>query len=287
MTTNPPTPPVAPASFGRNFAVIASATTACFLLASCSVSGASNGPADQALVVGSDLTYPPYAYFDGSTPAGFDPDITKALADKLHMKVDYKDTRFEQLIPGLKSQNFDVIASALYITAERAKEVDYIPYFSTGSSILAKASGEKLADVGDLCGKKVAVIKGGVPSKNLEVESGKCVAAGHEAIDARAFTTDPEATQALVSGQVDAQISDAAVAARVSESTQGAVKITSTKLLYPIPVGLAVVKGNTALKGKLEQGLKDLKGDGTYEKLLSKYNLQAPDESQISEILGK
>ncbi|MBT2520167.1 transporter substrate-binding domain-containing protein [Arthrobacter sp. ISL-28] len=98
---------------------------------------------------------------------------------------------------------------------------------------------------------------------------------------------DPEATQALVSGQVDAQISDAAVAGRVSESTQGAVKVTSTKLLYPIPVGLAVTKGNTELKGKLEQGLKDLKEDGTYQKLLSTYNLEEPDESQVSEILGK
>ncbi|MBT2520166.1 ABC transporter substrate-binding protein [Arthrobacter sp. ISL-28] len=186
MTRTPLSSRTSAGSLGRNFAIAAGATAACLLLASCSSSDASSGSAGQSLVVGSDLTYPPYAYFEGSTPAGFDPDITKAIADKLHMKVDYKDTRFEQLIPGLKSRSFDVIASALYITAERAKEVDYIPYFSTGSSILTKASGEKLSDIGDLCGKKVAVIKGGVPSKNLEAEAGKCVESGRAAIDARA-----------------------------------------------------------------------------------------------------
>ena len=97
---------------------VVGAATAAMLLTGC---GSDAEASADALVVGTDLTYPPYAYFDGKTPAGFDPDITAALAAELGVEADYTDTRFEQLIPGLKAGQFDVIASALYITAERAR----------------------------------------------------------------------------------------------------------------------------------------------------------------------
>jgi polar amino acid transport system substrate-binding protein len=32
------------------------------------------------LMVGTDLTYPPYAFFDNKVPAGFDPDSSKLMA---------------------------------------------------------------------------------------------------------------------------------------------------------------------------------------------------------------
>src|SRR3546814_18325019 len=38
------------------------------------------------LTVGTDLTYPPYAYFDNQVPAGFDPDFSQLMAKKLGLK---------------------------------------------------------------------------------------------------------------------------------------------------------------------------------------------------------
>ena len=34
------------------------------------------------LSVGSDLTYPPYAYFDNKVPSGFDADFSRLMAEK-------------------------------------------------------------------------------------------------------------------------------------------------------------------------------------------------------------
>jgi polar amino acid transport system permease protein/polar amino acid transport system substrate-binding protein len=247
----------------------------------------SHGAASDTLLVGSDLTYPPYAYFQGKTPSGFDPEIMEKLGQQMGMKVRFVDTRFEQLIPSLNAGKFDVIASALYITAERAKKVDYVPYFSTGSSILVRKGTAAVKNVTDMCGLRVAVIQGGVPAGQLPEESKKCTANDKGAIDIRPFPTDPEGTQALMSGQVDAQVSDAAVAAKVSEKTNGAVQVSSTELLHPIPVGLGVKKGNNELKTKIEDGLAALKKSGAYQDLLSEYNLEPPDEAQVSKILGK
>jgi len=55
------------------------------------------------------------------------------LSHEIDMTRSFIDTRFEQLITSLRSGHFDVVASALYITPERAKLVDYIAYFTTGT----------------------------------------------------------------------------------------------------------------------------------------------------------
>jgi ABC-type amino acid transport substrate-binding protein len=233
------------------------------------------------LTVGSDLTYPPYAYLDGKTPAGFDPDVARALAKQAGLGATFVDTRFEQLIAGVGAGRFDVIASDLYVTDERAKQVDFIPYFTTGNSLLAAAGGTfDPKTTAELCGKAVGVIKGGQIVQKLRGEaSDACTAKGAKAVDVREFTTDPEATQALLSGQVDAQLTDAAVAKTIVAKTQGRLAITSSEIIYPVTAGLAVKKGNTKLKATLTDALAALKKSGAYGKLLSEYNLAEAVES--------
>lgn len=286
------TAPVSRAALVR-LGAAASVLLASVALTSCAssspVPGGSAGgttSASTVLTVGSDLTYAPYDYLDGDTPSGFDPEIMAALAKQTGDTLQWKDTRFEQLITGVNANQFDVIASALYITAERAKSVDYIPYFTTGSSIMTATGKKPAVTLEDLCGLRVAVIKGGVPSQDLVDVSKKCAASGKTAVDIRPFATDPEGTQALRAGQVDAQISDAAVAAEVVKKTGGDIVITSTDLLYPVPVGLAVKKGNTQLAKQLKDALVAITDDGTYDKLLKKYNLKAPNDADVTAILG-
>ncbi|KUN29855.1 ABC transporter substrate-binding protein [Streptomyces antibioticus] len=233
------------------------------------------------LTVGSDLTYPPYAYLAGKTPAGFDPDISRALAKASGLKATFVDTRFEQLIAGLGTGHFDVIASDLYITDERKKQVDFIPYFTTGNSIVVQASGSlRPTGVTGLCGKTVAVIKGGQIVGKLRDEASKeCEAKGGKAIDVREFGTDPEGTQALLSGQVDAQVTDGAVAKAAADKTGGKLTISSKELIYPVQSGLAVKRGDTALKKTLTDAFAELKKNGAYAKLLKKYNLGQAEAS--------
>lgn len=252
-------------------------------LSGCSSSTASAGSSSTGLAtagtlaVGSDLTYPPYAYLNGDTPAGFDPDISRALAQQAGLKATFVDTRFEELIAGLESGRFDVIASDLYITDARKQQVDFIPYITTGNSLLVQSSGTyRPRTPADLCGKVVAVITGGQIVNDLRGEASQsCTAAGRKPIDVREFASDPEGTQALLSGQVDAQLTDSAVAKAAVDKIGGTLVISSADLIYPIQAGLAVKKGNTALEKTLTSALHKLQQDGTYNKLLTQYNLRA------------
>jgi ABC-type amino acid transport substrate-binding protein len=268
-------------------AVAAVGTLAVLTACSGSAGTGATDPGSETILVGSDLTYPPYAALDGDTPVGFDPEIVTALMAELGAESEIIDTRFAQLIPALQADQIDLIASALYITAERATEVDYIPYFSTGNSIVVLADAAGYATADDLCGVSVGVITGAAVGESLRGEASEaCVAAGKAPIDVRDFATDPEATQAVLAGQVQAQVTDAAVAAGVVEQTEDRLKISSDSLLYPIPVGLAVKKGNDDLREKIESALEAITASGVYQDLLDKYNLEAPDEAQVDAVLN-
>ena len=242
------------------------------------VATAGNAHASGTLKIGSDLTYPPYAYMQDGKPTGFDPAFMTALSNEIGMTPEFVDTRFEQLITSLRSGHFDVVASALYITPERAKLVDYIAYFTTGNSIVTRSGAPAAADAAALCGHSVAVIKGADVATKLRGEaSDACKAAGNMAIDVRDFTADAEGTQALMANQIDAQVTDAAVAKSAVDLNPGKLVISSSGLLFPVPVGIAVTKGNDQLADQLRAGIEKMKADGHYQALLTKYNLNNPN----------
>src|SRR5690625_1346842 len=227
------------------------------------------------LTVASDLTYPPYVYFDeDKKPAGFDADFTRLMAEKLDLDIDIVDTRFSDLVLGLRANRFDVIASALYVTPERAELIDYVPYLKTGSSLIVKTTSEvEPAGPQDLCGMKVSNIKAASwRPKVLRVSEAQC----DEPIDMLEFPTSPEALLALRSGAVDAMMEDAAVAHGMVENNPDEIKITSTELIYPIVIALGVNQKNNELKAAFEDALEQAKASGEYQDLLLKYGLDAP-----------
>lgn len=256
-----------------------------FVLLACAIAPASSAAStveSGLLQVGTDLTYPPYNYFDDNKqPAGFDVEFTTALAKAAGLKVKFLDTRFENLIIGVKGNKFDVIASTLYVKPERAQQVTFIPYMKTGVSIaVGKASSFKPAEPEQLCGKKVASIKGAAWIADLKKVS-QTTCAGKGAIDVREFPTSPEATQALMAGGVDAQLEDSAVLQDAVRKTGGRVAISSNRNLYPVVVGLGVNQQNKELVEALQTAMTKLRASGEYHNLLSKYGVAAPTADEF------
>ncbi len=261
----------------------------CFAVLVAGASGLAAAAPTETLSIGTDLTYPPYNYLEKDQAAGFDAEFMRKLAATAGMTPKFIDTRFASLILGVNSAKFDVIASTLYMTAERAKQIDYIPYMTTGGVILAGAnSAFKPKTPEDLCGKRVGSIKGAAAIAHLnKVSSETCVPKGRGAIDVREFPTSPETTQALISGGVDAQFEDTAVAKEAVNKTGGRVVISSDRLLFPAVVGLGISKQNKAVTTRLTEALVKLRASGEYDALLAKYNLQAPNPGDVKAALGE
>ncbi|WDD92076.1 ABC transporter substrate-binding protein [Burkholderia sp. FERM BP-3421] len=242
-----------------------------------------------SLLIGSDLTYPPYAYLDSGKPAGFDAEFSRMLARRLKLDPVFLDTRFPDLILGMKARRFDVVASALYVTPDRVKQIDFVPYLKTGALLLVTKGSAYLPKTPlDMCGKRVGTIKGASWTPKLRVVSqGACKAAGRDAIAILEFPTSPETTSALMSKAVDVQIEDAAVAQGIPKQTGGRVELIPTTLLYPIVIGLGVTKGEAGLQSALAGALDEARRSGEYGRLVKKYGLQEPTEVDIAAALGK
>lgn len=278
-------------SFSSRRALVAGLAGLMLLVLQGGANAATQAPptiASGTLTIGSDLTYPPYAFMEGDTPAGLDPDFMTSLASHLQLKPQFVDTRFANLILGINAKRIDIIASALYVTPERAKQIDFVPYFKTGGSLLALAgSGFAPVTPEALCGKRVSSIKGAswIP-KLAKVSQDTCVTKGLAPIDVREFETSPQASQALLAHAVDAQFEDSAVAKMAVDKMSGRLAITSTTPLFPVVVGLGVAKNDPALLAAVKGALDTMKRDGEYATLLKRYNVAEPSGAEIAQALG-
>ena len=119
-----------------------------------------------------------------------------------------------------------MVASALYVTPERAKLIDYVPYLKTGSSIIAlESSDHNPGGPEDLCGMKVSNIRAASwRPKVLAVSDAVCKPAGKPGIEMLEFPTSPEALLALKSGAADVMMEDAAVAHQMARDMKGEIR---------------------------------------------------------------
>lgn len=228
------------------------------------------------LQVGMEVSYPPFESWQGDQVVGFDADVSHALAKHLNTSVTFEDTKFTSLILGLQSQKFDTVISGMYVTPERLKQADAIPYAKTGALIIVPKNGNINPQTErDLCGVTIGLQQGTVWVSALgKLSTEYCQANGKAAIEVREFPTAPEVTQALMSGNIQAQMEIAGAARMFVERTRGRLKISSPDLVYPQTLGIYVKQGNTALKTALAQALQAMRDDGTYQKLLDQYKLQ-------------
>lgn len=244
---------------------------------------------DGKLIAGSDVTFFPYEYMDNNKPAGFDIEYLDGLAKTMGRQMETLDTRFPNLITGLQSGRFDVANSSMYITAERVKVIDMIPYLKSGESILTlKGAAYQPKTPEEFCGHKVGSM--GATSwlaQMHKLSDEYCVKKGLQPIAISEYSTDPQTTQALLAHAVDAQITDAAVAVGAVDKLGGRVVISSDTLIYPVLNGFGVKKGNDSVKTALVDAMKKYNATPEYAALLKKYHFQAATEADIAELMPK
>ncbi|WP_413691807.1 ABC transporter substrate-binding protein [Psychromonas sp. KJ10-2] len=241
------------------------------------------------IIAGTDATFFPYEYMENNKPVGFDIEFITGLAKVMGKEAVTIDTRWANLIPGLRGGKFDITNSSMYITAERIKIIDMIPYLKSGESILSvKGSDYQPKVPEDFCGHTVGSMAGTSWLKQLQTVSAEyCVASGLEPISIREYPTDPQTTQAMLSHAVEAQITDAAVARGVVDKLGNRVSISSETLIYPVLNGFGIKKGNDEVKQALIEGLEKFKQTSEYDTLLKKYNFQAPTAEDIEQLMPK
>ena len=64
------------------------------------------------VTIGTEGTYAPFTYHDESGKlTGYDIEVTRAIAEKLGITVDFQETLWDGMLAGLKSGRFDAVAN--------------------------------------------------------------------------------------------------------------------------------------------------------------------------------
>jgi polar amino acid transport system substrate-binding protein len=226
--------------------------------------------------VGSDLTYPPYEFLaDGSDqPIGFDVDYANAVGEKLGVKFVFENSGFDGLIPAVEAGRYDVILSGMTDKPERQAKVDFVNYQTSGFSILVPAGNALgVAKIEDLCGKKVAMQKGTSQIDFVKGVSAKCATP----IEISEFPTEPEAQLAIQSGRADAGVADTPPMAYFVTTTEAGKKFEMVKgeQYESALLGMAVSKKLPELRDAVQKATAEMMADGSYDKLLMKWGLEA------------
>jgi len=239
---------------------------------SSSSSGGSGSAAP--LKVGSDIAYAPVEFYKEGTKTadGIDVDLCGAIAKEMgRAGCSFQNVTFDGLIPALKAKRFDVIFSAMSDTAARQKEVDFVDYFTVGTSIIVKKGNpEKIESLDDLCGKTIGVQRGTTQEEVAKKQKTKCESSS-SSLDVLTFDTDVDAQQALRAGRSIADMNDFPVAVYVANQT-GDFEVVGDQIEAG-PYGIAVRKDDTALRDQIQKGLKDAIASGQYDKILAFWNV--------------
>ena len=228
------------------------------------------------LTVAADASYAPNEFIgpDGHTVVGMDADLSQAIARAMGIQANVVNATFDTIIPGLAAGKYDMGASSFTDTKEREKTVDFVDYFSAGTSFFTKASGgTSVTGLADLCGKSVSVESGTTEETDAKAQSGKCKAAGKPAVNVLVFPTQTAANLALSSGRAQVSMADSPVAAYQVKQSNGTFKITGVTY-GTAPYGLAIPK-KSGLAPAVLAAVKVLEGNGTYMQILQKWGIQS------------
>lgn len=212
------------------------------------------------LVVLTNAYFPPYEYYDDNGELkGIDIEIAQEIAQRLGKEIKIIDTPFDSLITGLVEHQGDVILAAMTVTDERKELISFTDIYATGIQKLVVCSDSDISDIADLDNHIIGV-QAGTTGEIYATDSYSNVFAYDKLVDL---------DKALSTKKIDVIIIDDGPAESLVQSN------TNFRLLdTPFSVedyAIGVNKDNVELLQRINQILKEMKIDGTLDKIQSKY----------------
>lgn len=226
---------------------------------------------ERTIVVGGDYNYPPYEFInDNGQPAGYNVELTQAIAEVMGMKVEFKFSDWADVRRALEMGEIDAL-QGMVSSPERGQYFSFSPpHAIVHQSIFARRGSPRINTLHQLRGKQVLVQKNGIMHDQLVSNK-----VGAEMI---LVETHADALRQLSAGK-----HDYALVANLPGLYLGKELGLSNLLPVGKPFqakryGYAVKKGNDALLAQFSEGLAILKNTGRQQQIYDRWlgPLQAP-----------
>lgn len=231
-------------------------------LAALGLAGTLHAQGNNVLTVATDATFPPMEFVENGQRTGFDVELVEAIGKALGKKIEWVDIDFKGLVPGLISKRFDMAVSAIYITDERKKVVDFtVPYYAGGLVAMVKNGNTTIKTPADLNGKKVSVQVG---TKSVGYVKEK-----YPQVQLIEVEKNQEMFNLVDIGRADAAVTGKPAAYQYVRTRPG-LRVLDEPLTTE-EYGMALRKDTPELTKAVNGALDKLKADGTYARLVKKW----------------
>lgn len=245
------------------------------LTVGCGQSDSAEQSGKKVLRVGMDASYPPFGSQDQETKdyEGFDVDIIRAIGAEEGFDVEISNRSFDGLIPALQAKEIDVAINDITITDDRKQSVDFSkPYYIAGLGVVVRSDNDTIHTAEDLQGKTLGVSIG---------STGEEAARKIPGANVRVFNAINEAFLEVQNGGVDAVVNDIPTNEYyVSHAGNKNVR-TAEVALTKEDLGIAVLKGNTELLTKIDDGLAKIKANGKFSEIYEKWFGKEPPQELL------
>ncbi len=247
------------------------------------------------LHLGADFAAAPNQFInaDGEND-GLNVDLCGEIGSRLGLEVEWTNLAFPGLVPGLQANRFDGICTSIFINPKRKEIMWMVAYVQWGEGLMVRTDDSLAVDcspmIGDaesynacfdqLAGRTISVAAAGTTNQHLIAESERMEAAGLAAMDIRAFDTNADAIQALVSGQADgAYLNDPQAHFYLSRNPGYVMPFAAA---YPNTLAIATLKDNLPLAEAIQGALEAMKADGAYQDIVGKWGVAGVSEFTIN-----
>ena len=218
------------------------------------------------LTVGMELAYPPFEGKDAKgNPAGVSVDFMADFGKAIGKKVRVENIAFDGLVPALVTGKIDMIMSSMTITDARRETVDFSePYANAMLALLTKKDAS-IKSIDDL----------NAPGRTLAVKigsTGHLFAQKHlTKAKITALADESACVMEVASGKADGFIYDQLTIYRNQQRNPD----TTNAIFIPFqdvePWGIAVRKGDNALREALDKFIADYRATGGFDRLTEKH----------------
>ena len=234
------------------------------LLAVCMMLSAAAALAD-TLTMGTNASFPPYAFYEDNQIVGIDAEIAQAIADKLGMELVIEDMEFKAIISAVTTGKIDFGMAGMTVTDERKQSVNFSTTYATGIQVIIVKEDSEITCADDLYAEGAAWKIGVQDSTTGDIYCTDDF--GEDRVSK--FPVGADAVEALKTGKVDCVIIDNEPAKAYVAANEG-LKILETEYVVE-DYAIAVALENTELLDKINGALEELIADGTVQQILDKY----------------
>lgn len=253
--------------------------------------GAANAKEWKTVRIASEGAYPPWNATDTSGKlTGFEVDLANDLCKRMKVTCEFVAQDWDGIIPALQQGKYDAIMSAMTITDERKKVIDFSIPYGTEPSVFAVMANSPLAKSLALGADRVDLNDQGkakpVLEKLADALKGKSVGVQVSTIQAdfmdkhlpkvtmRTYDKIDNAGIDLSSGRVDAMLGDRSVVEAVVKATPDKMVIVGPNFIGGVigeGMGVGLRKDTADLKAMFDKAIAEALKDGTVKKLSTQH----------------